>query len=215
MLPWLYYLATRPGGEEVTHSSMLNLLVPKFWVHWVSQPLGFTIQYVLGRDSADFLSYPVILGRPTYLIACLYLLLAGLAFWAVGRSARYLWQERARWQELVLGRGSNSGLAVAATMWGFGILMTLSTMKVHRHYLLVAMPMIFVWLAWMTLGRREDDRSWRAGRVCLLLLCVTQGFLSAGMLGYIHVNQRAIRGDFQTPYGAQAAGGLARSDGER
>jgi hypothetical protein len=219
LLPWLYYMATRPGGEDVRHSNPMNLIAVKFWFHWITQPLGFSVHYVFGRDFGDFLRYPVIAGQSTYLFLVVYVLLILAVFWVLVRLIQFLWRERGRLGDVLLATLGPTHLAIGAGLWGFGLLMTLSTMTVHRHYLLVAMPLVYVWLAWIVLGHgaAADTRQagatapeqlptpkrWHAGRACLLGLCILQALLSAGMLGYIHANQRFIRGDFREPYGAQ------------
>lgn len=206
LLPWVCYMLTRPAGEDLPYSDLSHLWTGKFWFHWITQPLGFTVHYVLGRDFMDFLRYPYLGETPTFLVGALYVVLGGLAIWVLARTIQFLWQERSRLGPLVLGRGGSTQMAVGAGMWSFGLLMTLSTMKVHRHYLLVAMPLLYLWLAWLILGRSLEERTaqrWAPGRVCLLLLCVVQGLISLNMLGYIHANQRYINGDFRVPYGAQ------------
>jgi len=214
LLPWLYYMATRSGGEGISHSSVSNIWSGQFWFHWITQPLGFTIQYALGRDTLDFMRYPILGGVPTFLVAGLYVALGILAIWVLVRSVGYLWQERQNWRDIVCGRLSRTHLAIAAGMWGYGMAMTFSTMKVHRHYLLVAMPVIYLWLAWIVLGRTRDGEAQKLapGRACLLALCIVQGLLSANMLGYIHANQRYIRGDYRVPYGAQPPSGERRAE---
>jgi hypothetical protein len=72
-------------------------------------------------------------------------------------------------------------------------------MPVVRHYLWVAFPLTFVWLA--SLALRHGSRP--LGRVLLLVLCLTQGLISAHLLSYIHGCGRPIRGDYGLPYRLQ------------
>lgn len=216
LLPWLHYLATRPETEAVRNSSLWNLLVPKFWLRWLTYPLGLGANFVLGSDFRDLLRYPVINGTPTYLVGVLHLVLVGLAGLILVRGGRWAWAHRSRWRDVFTGQGSRTFLALAAAAWGFGLLMTASTMQFHRHYMLVALPLPFVWLAWLALARKDTAeekpaprrRPWLPSpRATLAALCVVQGLISLAMLGYIHVNQRRIRGDFGVPYGAQIRAG--------
>ncbi|MFO0965375.1 MAG: hypothetical protein U0793_07290 [Gemmataceae bacterium] len=155
MIPWFEYLAAGPTEPPtgIQQSSVENIWSGKFWFHWITQPLGLTIQYVLGHDFVDFLRYPLIAGHPTYLVGALYLCLAATVSWTAARAVTYLWHERRRIGQILIGRDGPTEFATAACLWGFGIVMTLTAIKIHRHYMLVAMPLIFTWLASIILAR--------------------------------------------------------------
>jgi hypothetical protein len=164
------------------------------------------VDYALGADFADFLRYPLVAGRPTYLVSALHgLLYAALAL-VLLRSLWALWKRRREAAALAVGRDSPTAFTQGAALWGFGLLLTLSAVPVVRHYLWVAYPLGFVWLARLALSWREQSATaLRLGRTTLLALCVAQGVITASFLTYLHENQRHILGEFGTPYGLQAA----------
>jgi hypothetical protein len=74
-------------------------------------------------------------------------------------------------------------------------------MPIHRHYLWVAFPLTFVWLACLALC----PNGLRLGRSLLAVLCIVQGLIAFEFLDYLHTNQRIIRGEYSLPYRAQTA----------
>lgn len=203
MLPWLHYLLTRPSGPP-KDSNLLHWFEAKFWLRWMTEPFGISVEYALGGDFRDFLRYPLVGGAPTYLVLALHVAIGALALLVLARWAGSLWRERGRLREWFVGKHSPTAFTQSAALWGFGLLMTASTMPVNRHYLLVAMPLQFVWLARIALGRADDGPAkLRFGRAVLALLCIMQGLVTAQFLGYVHGNQRTIAGDYGRPYGAQ------------
>ena len=116
-------------------------------------------------------------GRPTFAVGLLHglLLVAGAAVFLLAA-----WRCR-RGEGLWSGRGSPTGFTQAAALWGFGLLLTASAMPVPRHYLWVAYPLGFVWLARLALGRPGPQRGVRLGRGLLLTLCMAQGLITASV----------------------------------
>src|SRR5262249_31944307 len=94
-----------------------------------------------------------------------------------------------------------------AAALGFGLLMTLSCLPVHRCYMIFVYPFEFLWLARLALcSRGASAQALRVGRALLATLCVTQCLLSASFLGFVHVHQ-SIQGDYGVTYGAQLGHG--------
>jgi hypothetical protein len=200
LIPWLWYFLLERGGGPVAPFRWWHVLECKFWLRWVTEPLGISLEYALTDDFWDFLRYPLVHGQPTFLGWLLHGLLITLGAVLLVRLAAWLWRERGHWIELGIGRHSATAFTQSATLWGFGILLTALSLPITRHYLLVAYPLGFVWLARLALG---SCGTWKLGRPVLATLCATQFLISACFLGYIHVNQRPIHGDYGTPYGAQ------------
>jgi hypothetical protein len=70
--------------------------------------------------------------------------------------------------------------------------------------MVITFPLMFLWVARLAIAKTgQSCDALRLGRSLLFALCITQFLLSASFLGYIHTNQRFIRGDYGTPYGAQ------------
>jgi hypothetical protein len=208
LLPWLHYLLTTTDQHGTTVVKLGNALAGKFWTYWATQPLGIGLQYSLGEDFADFLSYPLVLGRATYLVALAHLLVIGIGVWMLLRAARWCWRERQRWRDLWIGRESETAFTLCAAFWSFGILFSLTGLPFHRHYLLIFFPLMFLWLARLALIRQDASvQGLRLGRTLLLVLCLAQFSLSASFLGYIHHNQGLVGGDYRAPYGSQLSQG--------
>lgn len=202
MIPWLGYLFTEWHGQPDPHR-WVHLLEFKFWVRWVKEPLGFGLDYVLGDNWDDFLRYPLIQGRPIHLVWLLQNLLTLVGVFLLVRASYHLGQARCPLSRLVIGRHSPSAFTQSAALWGFGVLLSASGFYIQRHYLVVAFPLQFVWLARLALAPNEKRTGGlRFGRALLLTLCLGQFFLTAHFLEYIHRNQGAKDGDYGICYGA-------------
>jgi hypothetical protein len=202
LLPWLLVVVGQ-GADGHSAPRWAHLFEGKFWIRWVTEPLGLSLEYTLERDFADFLGSPQLAGRPTFAVGLLHLLLAAAGGAVFLLAAWRCWRGREGLQGLWAGRGSPTGFTLSAALWGFGLLLTVSAMPIPRHYLWVAYPLGFVWLARLALGRPGQQTGARLGRGLLLTLCLAQGLITASFLGYIHANQRQIDGDYGMPYGAQ------------
>jgi hypothetical protein len=202
LLPWLHYLFTQYRGGAGRMNGV-HLVEFKFWVRWVKQALGFGLDYSLDDDYPAFLAYPLFRGRPTYLVRLAdraisvvgVVLLAGAAY-RLGRARRGL-------SALLSGKGSPTGFTLSAAIWGFGLLLTASCLYVQRHYLAVAFPLGFVWLARLALPSAPGrPASLRLGRALLLTLCLCQAVLTASFLDYVHAHQGSLKGDYGLTFGA-------------
>ena len=206
MLPWLVHLLTHPSTRPVNPHRWVHACELKFWIRWLTESFGLGIDYTFGPYFRDFLRYPVLAGRPTYLVAVLHGILAGIAVLMMMRAALALWCRRERWRDLWIGRASASAFTQNAALWGFGLLLTLSSFSIHRHYMIVLFPLEFLWVARLALGTNEAAaRSARLGRILLLTLWCAQLGLSANMLAYIHSRQNFTGTEYGIPYGAQTA----------
>ncbi|MHB1426138.1 MAG: hypothetical protein ACYC3I_23490 [Gemmataceae bacterium] len=216
MLPWLAHLIAHPSERPVNPHRWVHACELKFWVRWFTESFGLGIDYTFGPYFREFQRYPLLAGRPTYLVAVVHWLIAGAALLLLMRAAVLLWCQRANWRALWIGRGSASAFTQNAALWGFGLLLTLSSFSIHRHYMIVLFPLEFLWLARLVLpspltplrdgerGRGEGGAcSPRLGRALLLSLCCAQFFLSANMLAYIHTRQNFSGTEYGVPYGAQ------------
>ncbi len=193
MAPWLYYLATTgdslPGNTLAWHRPF-GL---KFFTTWVTEPLGIGLHYALREDFADFLTYPLWHGRRSYLVLGLHavLLATGILIAVVA-----IWR---RWHAGADATPSPTGQAVNAAFWGYGLLLTLSCLPFYRHYLLVAFPYTYLWLARLALGPAWGTARW-VGRVSLAVLFTGQLALTVQFLGYIHAHAGSSRGDYGQAY---------------
>ena len=209
MLPWLAYLAAHRGDlghsanlfgffeqiSERTHplTGQLDGMPLQFLWVWLGNASGVALDWSLRYEWLEFLRYPLIQGAPTYL-AFIASLLAGILTLVVIAGG---------WRELFLFRGK----AVTEKTWlcrnaGFialGVLFTLSPVFVFQNYLLVAFPIVQLWVAMMA-------RQFQQGKKVLLLLFACQLILSLTFLYYLHVNGGAPQGDYGVSYRRQISG---------
>jgi hypothetical protein len=205
MLPWLGHLLTHPSERPINPHRWVHAFELKFWVRWCTESFGLGINYTFGPYFREFLRYPLLGGRPTYLVAVLHSIIAGVAITLMLRAAVQLWRQRQRLGTLWIGRDSASAFTQNAALWGFGLLLTLSCFSIHRHYMIVLFPLEFLWVARLALATDVGRSPLRLGRVLLLSLCCAQFLLSANMLAFIHTRQNFAGTEYGIPYGAQCA----------
>jgi hypothetical protein len=215
LIPWVAHEFRGLAGHAASNQSFVHCLEGKFWLAWISQPLGVSLRYILGDDYLDFLAYPRLAGRPTYLVGVAQVALLAAGAVILVRAGRASWRRREAWRQQLSGRGSESAFTQNAVLWGFGLLLTLTALPVHRHYLSYAFPFVYLWLARLGLnGDDPDPETRQQGRRLLLTVAATQLVISTSFLGYVHTCHRLIRGDYGLPYSvrmAQMAGGVQAS----
>lgn len=181
LVPWVKAVLTekRPPGA----STLAEVFRGTFFGYWVLDPLGLDLATFLGKSNYwRFWSFPA----STYLccMALAGVVVCGLVMLRYGYSAVF-----------PLGGDSARGVRFALLA---GLLMTLSGVLVHRHYLIVTFPFEWLWLA--GIGLAGGVR----GRRALAVLWVLQLLLSVALLCYLHVNGGAPGGDYGVSYQRQA-----------
>jgi hypothetical protein len=208
LVPWLHALATTPT-ESTGQIKLGNPFTFSFWIRWVTEPWGISIHYSLGQDFDDFLRYPLIGGRATHLIAAAHVALALVAGAAVLGGMVRAWRNRRALVERFYGADKQTPAAVNAVWFGFGLVFTLSFLPIHRHYMILTFPMMYVCAAAAALSDRHLlVGRWSRGEVLLATSWVLQLIVSVGFLAYIHDAGRMIHGDYGTPLAAQIQFGL-------
>lgn len=195
LLPWLAHVLSHEGGPM---RSLVNTVEPRFWPFWVSYPLGFNLFTSFGSDSGKLLAWPSLDGTSLYLCAITFavILIAALAI-AVEAFALAIWPRRRKSAQPIGGWRSNTGLAIGASVVGYGLLITASGVLFYRHYLIVAFVLPFLTVAAAALLRPNR------GRRLLIVLVVAQAALSVQYLTYIHVRGGAPGGDYGVAYDHQ------------
>src|SRR5207253_5407029 len=131
------------------------------------------LDYPLPDDIADFLHYPLIGGHATWLVLALYGLTVALGFAILIPAGLRMWRDRRNWRALWTGRNAATALTQNAALWGYGILLTIANIPIYYHYLIVAFPLTFVWLARQALGPpNEGEATPKWGRSMLAAVWV-------------------------------------------
>ncbi len=203
LIPWVVHLATFSSGNAIFRG-WEEAAQLKFWVFWLTDPIGLHLGNPLGvhhgnsmlQQLGDFVRYPLLGGQPTYGLGAAHVAIAGIAaaLWIRALLALFFRADRMPWRDWLRGGGSETGLLLRAAGIGYGALLTLATLKIYRFYLIVTFPLEFVWLAGAGLSKPAS------GRVLLAALVVLELVVSIGFLGYVHVNEGALGGDYGGAY---------------
>ena len=185
MLPWLKAIAVSSGPSSRT---WVALLVPKFFAHWWATSLGVNLGYSLGGHFwSDFLPWPVVFGRPTYLVGIAHALLIVLGLWLLIRWIRSCSRPLAA---LVKPGRTPLGLDLRASGVAVGVLFALVCLPVPLHYLIVVFPWPFLWLKSIV-----PEQDWRWG-----LILVSQLFIAFAFLVLIHYTGGFADSDYGLVY---------------
>ncbi len=203
MIPWIRYM-WELSPTSVSSLGAIHPVRAEFWMRWVAEPIGIGVEYSLGPQFGDFLGFPIVYGRSTYLTAIVYAATIAVGASILARALMWIARQRHCLRDLWVGRESSTALAQSAALWGFGILLTACTVRIPHHYLIAAFPLGFVWLARMALlPATGGSAPAPLGRILLAATCVLQLLLSASFLSYIHVNQGAASGPYGRAWAAQ------------
>jgi hypothetical protein len=200
LIPWIHYVLT--SGATGSHS-LRSIVLLDFWRYWAIDSFGVDLRFSLGGSFGDFLSAPHVGGTPTFLVGIAFFACALIGVAILVVAARAAWPRRGElrsWPKVkrLLGGGdTNTGLAIAASLLGFGILITINATVVYRHYLVVAFAAPFVALAAAALLAGQTGRRLLAG------LVVAQAVVAFGFLAFIHDHAGAPDGDYGVAYGDQ------------
>ena len=201
LVPWLLYMA-RVSGQVPRPPLWSKIIALRFWGYWGTDALGLHAWYNLGRPLfREFLGYPLVGGRPTYLVGFLHALLAlgGLVLLV---AALVAFLRRRRSGSVETEHGDETGLALRGGLWGGGAIMTVLAPTIYRHYLLITFPFEWVWLARLALFSLGTRRA----RYALFTVWAAQLALSACLLYFLHVNGGAPTGDYGVSYDRQPVG---------
>jgi hypothetical protein len=198
-LPWLLAMGQGSGGFHKLRFPILT-----FYLRWLTQPFGLGAEYTLGNvHGRDFLKWPVLAGRATYLVAIAHVIAAGVALaaaWSVVSSL-----VRSRLEIDYLGRRSAAVQLIAVTFFLYGGVLTLLTVigaGSHRHYMIYVAPVMALWVP-VALSRA--GWSPRTLHAVLLLSCVAQALIAASLLGFIHETQ-VLNSEYGATWRSQQAG---------
>lgn len=198
MIPWIRMVLS--GQEHHSEWAFTNIRKLDFFRMWIENALAMDFKYSLGDLRQDFYSFPEIAETPTRIVSVLWL--ASITTGGIILFRSLYW----RFKRLLANKRSShdtrTGLLIRGGFWCYGLLMTVAPFPLHQHYLLIAFPLPFVWLARSGL-RPVSLSSPGLGRALLAICVVTQLGLSILFLDYIHERGGAPGADYGVTYSVQ------------
>ena len=166
-------------------------LVPRAPYTWLVDSLGIDTPYVYRPESLWFLAEPRIGGVPTYGMAVAHAALIGIALYCLVR-----WVKSIRRPRLISSReDGNLWLWIHAAAFGMTALLMLAGVRARTHYLVIAYPLPFVWLAWLLLTY-GSARLYRTALALQLAITITLMF-------QVHRDGGVANGAYGVSYRAQ------------
>ena len=204
LIPWFIYVIQHPLSQSMTQG-WKEIIQFKYWTFWLTNPLGLHLGNPLGLlrgpsqwdQISDFVRYPLIEGQATYINGLAHLGAAVVAIWILIRGVRSFykrWQNQKRLSPLVIGTESNTAFVQNSILIGCGLLLTLTGVMIRRYYMAVTYPLEFIFLA------RMAGPDTKTGQRLLGALWLCELIISANFVGYIHVNQGSVWGDYGKAY---------------
>ncbi len=204
LLPWL--VAVSKGIGPVRTAQINDPLVP--FGHWMNFALGIDLYETLGDDFLPFLAFPRIYSHSSYLAGALLGAIVLIFAMLLRRLVSQLPADRARTTALLLGTRSSTSLALNAGFFGYCSLLAVMLQPIYLHYIIVALPLPALWLAWIArAGSGEGAGSTAKARGLLAALVIAQAGVTVLFLVYIHQTQ-IIRGDYGVAFGSQLHSGF-------
>jgi hypothetical protein len=186
LIPWLADIV-HPGHHPLV-ANVRHIIELKFYTSWFLDAWGIDLAYAMKSFFWNgFLGSPIIGGDPTYVMGIVHVVLVGIALYATGAWVlrRFRFSPRAVDATLLL--------YLTATGVIMGALMTLSTLRIHPHYLIVASPFVHIWVVAVLRGHRR-----LLATVVALQLMVSMTFLAV-----VHERGGIPEGDYGTSYRVQ------------
>lgn len=199
LIPWLIFTFTQhqPAKLSLEHLYQMN-----FYIYWLLDSHGLNTMYSLRKDFWDFVKEPFIAGYPTYLIGALNILLASSGIYTLKRLWGYIKEMRDMIKQKQLFTTLTHNLSsvnfyLLSILLGLGIMMNFSGIMVCQHYLIVAFPFSYIFMAKIFRNKRK---------LFTYILCA-QFILTASFMLYIHTHKGAKDGDYGVTYRAQMEAG--------
>ncbi|MGP8214086.1 MAG: hypothetical protein ACLQQ4_00845 [Bacteroidia bacterium] len=195
LIPWLLFILKHPQPTELGLSNAFNF---NYYIYLFLDSHGLNTMYSLHKNFWDFIKEPFILGHATYMVALLNVALACTGFY----TAKRLWEYSKKISVYVKQKQLFSRLTVnlnstdfylLSMLLGLGILMNFSGLFVHPHYLIVAFPFTYIFMAKIFRGKKKLFTG----------IIFSQLLLTVSFLVYIHAHNGAKDGDYGVTYQAQ------------
>ncbi len=182
MIPWLRELLA--GGWHFTRAPFKwwRIFELKYWIYWVTEPLGIGLHDDLRKQYVDFLGFPRVGNIRTWLGLGLHVIVSCIGVAILIRALTYLVQNRAACFVTWRGTQPMTLFTLRAAFWGTGLAFTISGILIARQYLYITFPLTLVWVSWLALL----PPSRHTNRVLLLGLCAAQFLLSVLFFYYYH-----------------------------
>ncbi|HEY2909399.1 MAG TPA: hypothetical protein VGI99_04090, partial [Gemmataceae bacterium] len=152
---WLRTAFDQAIAEPTGQIRLSNAATLNFFLRWVSEPFGMSLSYSIEEEFDDFLRFPLVNGRATYLVGALHVAMYALMAWFALSAIWRAWRQRRAWRDIVPGSRDSHWFGINAVMLGYGGLITLACVPTQRHYMLMTFPMMYLWVAAIALSDRR------------------------------------------------------------
>lgn len=193
MLPWLFYLTEASAGGGLKWKNIYKF---RFFYFWAFDAIGIHIRYALKKDFWEFIKYPFIFNIPTYLIAIAHVSLIAIGAYKLKELPKYLKskfnksQFFTNWNEI--------DFYLFSCLVGLGLVMGFSGVTIHEHYMIIAYPFVYIWLAKIFINYKK----------LFLTIIFLQAFITFNFLFFIHLNHGSEKGDYGMSYSRQLEKGI-------
>ena len=195
MIPWLRMMFE---SDQSTTLAFKHIFQFNFFLYWLIDSLGLNIMYSLRSEFWEFIKLPIVFGIPTYGIAIVHLFLVGIAGFILKRIIDYIKRSFSLYKSSKLKSRltlnlNTTDFYLLSILLGLGICMSLSGLTIHPHYLIVAFPFSYIFIAKLVYKRKK----------LMLSIIIAQLIITISFLVFIHINEGAPDGDYCKTYKSQ------------
>ena len=195
MIPWLRLMLE---SDQATTLAFKHIFQFNFYLYWFLDSLGVNLMYSLRSTFWEFVKLPIVFGLPSYAIGIIHLFLIGVGVFVIKRIIDYFKKgfnlyKSSKLKSRLTFKLNATDFYLISILLGLGIFMTLSGITIHPHYLIVAFPFSYIFLAKLLYKRKK----------LMLSIIAAQLILTISFLIYIHINDGAAEGDYCKTYKSQ------------
>lgn len=186
MLPWIpyaieYYANKSTVAHQVESSfSFAKHFNLKFFYYLAYDSIGVHLRFMMGGKAKDIWQGPLLLGKSTYLLGICYVYLVGILVW----KAKFLVFKLIETLKQLYERTFFVKLTfidqlLYSTVIGMGIVLTITGIRIHPHYLSCLYPIILFWPIKIFIKHKR----------ILFGIILCQLLISFSFFRYVHVNE--------------------------
>ena len=191
LIPWIGYILAHPQPASMSFAHVLQF---NFYIYWFLDSHGLNTMYSLKKDFWEFVKEPHIGNQATYLIGVLHIALACTGIYTLKRIVLFL-------KKMYLKVGAHNFVSrldstkfyLLSILLGLGIMLNFSGLVVCQHYLIVAFPFTYIFMAKIF----EHKKRFMLGIIFAQLL------MTLSFLVFIHTHDGAKNGDYGKTYRSQ------------
>jgi hypothetical protein len=195
LIPWLDFILIHPQPKGLHWSHLFQF---SFYIYWFIDAHGLNIMYSMRSAFWEMIKMPYIFGIPLYLLGFIHLFLAAVGVLTIKRIYHYVKDKimHLKTKELMKDYISNLSLSefyLLCILIGLGVFLNFSGVITFQHYLIVAFPFSYLFLAKVLMPYKR----------LLIVVITAQLIITVSFLIFVHIHNGITNGDYGKTFKSQ------------